>query len=141
MFGIESTSYFVDFLNSSISFWMCNVGFRQSQLSKCVLCHSARCWRDGSLGIGCCWCHALFILIYLLTCCDLLVRYLPATLTAKEGKIKNTVIKSSFCNKVFTSLLPSFPSGAVKTILMPKIPNTIEEPINIPVAIFCMPPV
>ena len=68
----------------------------------------------------------------------LLFRYLPAMLSAKEGKITKTVAMRSFISTTFTSeLLPPLP-GEVRTNNIPKIPKMTEAVMNVRVAIFCI---
>lgn len=69
---------------------------------------------------------------------DLPFRYLPAMLSAKEGKIINTFIKRSRI-----SSWVKWESGwsgpeAVSTTNIPTAPNAREAQINIRVAIFCI---
>lgn len=66
------------------------------------------------------------------------LRYFEATLSANEGKIMNTVINSSFTNKVFMSELVSYALGDVSTTSIPTIPKAIDEPMNMRVEIFCI---
>ena len=65
-------------------------------------------------------------------------RYFPATLKAKEGNIKNTLVNKSRIN--ISVVGESGVSGpeAVRIIRMPMIPKRIDEPMKIRVAIFCM---
>jgi hypothetical protein len=65
-------------------------------------------------------------------------KYLPATLSANEGRIINTFIKRSLIN--ISLKLESGLSGpeAVKTTNIPIIPKVTEAYINTRVAIFCM---
>ena len=66
------------------------------------------------------------------------LRYLPATLTANDGKMTKTVAIKIFDN---TSLSPEavcVPVGMVTTMSIPTIPNTIDATIKIRVAIFCI---
>lgn len=70
---------------------------------------------------------------------DLSLKYLPATLSAKEGRIINTVAKRSLIN-----VWLKFESGvsgleAVKTTKRPIIPKAIDAYINTRVAMFLIP--
>lgn len=61
-----------------------------------------------------------------------LERYLPATLSANEDNITNTFIKNNFC------IIPPLSGPPVSIITLPIITKTMEEIINIFVAIFCI---
>jgi len=65
-------------------------------------------------------------------------RYLPAILNANEGSIIKAVTNSSLINNSLSQV--SFLSGpdAVKTTKIPIMPKTIEAPMKILVAIFCI---
>jgi hypothetical protein len=67
-----------------------------------------------------------------------LLRYLPATLKAKEGNMIKTIKNNSLISNSKVGV--SFVSGppAVKTIKIPIIPKMIDENIKTFVAIFCM---
>ena len=54
-------------------------------------------------------------------------KYLPATLSANEGKMIKTVTIKSFINSLFKSELSMSLSEDVRTTKTPKIPKAIEE--------------
>jgi len=62
------------------------------------------------------------------------LKYLNPTLKANEGKMTKAIENRSFNNRMFGS--PSF--GIVKTNIIPTIPKTTDEQINMRVAIFCI---
>ncbi len=66
------------------------------------------------------------------------LRYLLATLKAKEGKIIKTVVNKSFIKSSLNGESGVFGPPAVKTIQIPKIPKSIDAIMKIFVVIFCM---
>jgi hypothetical protein len=63
---------------------------------------------------------------------------LLATLSANEGNMTKTVANRSFVNIEPRIERLASPSGNSKTINIPTTPKTIDEQMNIRVAIFCM---
>lgn len=67
----------------------------------------------------------------------LLIRYLPARLSANEGNITNTATCISLPSiSLKTVCSPSIPP--VTAIVIPITPKAIDAPINVFVAIFCI---
>lgn len=65
-------------------------------------------------------------------------RYLPATLSAKDGRMINTLINSNLMNSSLRLESGSSAPDAVNTTKIPRIPNVMEDMIKTRVATLCI---